>query len=201
RRVFEEVAEMSRAIPHRDLAIQWDIAPEMVEFDTISERPEAARELFASGATRDELVDGIVRAAGSVPAGVELGLHLCYGDPGHKHIYEPKDTGPAVDFANRLASQIGRPIAWVHIPVPRGRADHDYFAPLAGLKLQPGTELYLGLVHFTDGLEGAKRRVAAASGVISDFGIATECGLGRRRPDTISELLRLHREIAELRTD
>ncbi|MBV8451855.1 MAG: hypothetical protein JOZ29_06230 [Deltaproteobacteria bacterium] len=64
--------------------------------------------------------------------------------------------------------------------------------------LQPGTELYLGLVHLTDGLEGAKRRVAAASGVISDFGIAAECGLGRHQPDTIGRLLRLHREIAAL---
>jgi hypothetical protein len=27
-----------------------------------------------------------------VPAEVELGLHLCYGDPGHKHVVEPKDT-------------------------------------------------------------------------------------------------------------
>ncbi len=198
RRMFEEVDEMARAIPHRDLAIQWDIAPDMIEFDTVSERPEAMRKLFAAGATRDEIVAGIARAADSVPADVEMGLHFCYGDPGHKHLVEPKHTGPAVELANRLATMISRPITWVHLPVPRGRVDRDYFAPLGGLKLKPGTELYLGLVHFTDGLDGAKRRIAAASTVVSDFGIATECGMGRRKPETIRDLLRLHREIATL---
>jgi methionine synthase II (cobalamin-independent) len=198
RRMFEEIDEMARAIPHRDLAIQWDIAPDMIEFDTVSERPEAMRKLFASGATRDEIAAGIARAADSVPADVEMGLHFCYGDPGHKHLVEPKHTGPAVELANRLVTMINRPITWVHLPVPRGRADRDYFAPLAGLKLEPGTELYLGLVHFTDGLDGAKRRIAAANSVTSDFGIATECGMGRRKPETIRDLLRLHREIATL---
>jgi len=198
RRMFEELAEMARAIPARDLAIQWDIAPDMIEYDTVSERPEAMRKLFASGATRDELADGIARAADSVPAEVEMGLHLCYGDPGHKHVVEPKHTGPAVELTNRLVTQVRRPITWLHLPVPRGRADRDYFAPLAGLKLKPGTELYLGLVHFTDGLEGAKRRIAAAKSAVSDFGIATECGMGRRKPETIRDLLKLHREIAAL---
>ena len=67
-----------------------------------------------------------------------------------------------------------------------------------GLKLKPGTELYLGLVHFTDGVEGARRRLAAAKRVVTDFGVATECGLGRRTPAPIPPLLALHREVAEL---
>jgi hypothetical protein len=101
-------------------------------------------------------------------------------------------------MANRLAGMIRRKIDWIHLPVPRGRADQAYFAPLRELKLKPGTELYLGLVHFTDGLEGAKGRLNAAKSAVSDFGIATECGLGRRSPSTIPALLKLHREIAEL---
>jgi hypothetical protein len=198
RRMLAEVDEMARAIPHRDLAIQWDIAPEMVEFDTISERSEAIRQIFNSGMPGDELLAAIVRVSDHVPADVELGLHLCYGDPGHKHVVEPKNTAPAVEMANRLTSAIRRPTTWVHIPVPRGRDDDAYFAPLRELKLKPDTELYLGLVHLTDGLEGTKRRVAAAKRVVKDFGVATECGFGRRSPGTIPGLLELHREIAEL---
>jgi hypothetical protein len=198
RRMFEEVAQIASAIPEGDLAIQWDIAPDMLEYDTVSPRPEAMRNLFTSGASPDELVAGVARAADSVPAGVEMGLHFCYGDPGHKHIVEPVHAGPAVEMANRAAAMIRRPINWIHLPVPRGRSDEAYFAPLRELKLKPGTELYLGLVHFTDGLDGAKRRLAAAKSAVTDFGIATECGLGRRAPDTIRPLLRLHREIAEL---
>lgn len=198
RRMLAEVDEIARAIPHRDLAIQWDVCLEMVEFDTISERSEAIRQIFDSGVPGDELLAAIVRVADHVPTEIELGLHLCYGDPGHKHVVEPKHTGPAVEMTNRLSSAIRRPITWVHIPVPRGRDDDAYFAPLRGLKLKPGTELYLGLVHFTDGIEGAQRRLTAAKRVVTDFGIATECGLGRRSPGTIPSVLALHREIAGL---
>jgi len=83
------------------------------------------------------------------------------------------------------------------MPVPRDRVDDPYFSPLRNLKLKSGTELYLGLIHLTDGVEGAKRRAAAAKRVMSDFGVATECGFGRRPPETIPDLLRLHRAVAE----
>jgi hypothetical protein len=32
--------------------------------------------------------------------------------------------------------------------------------------------------------------------VVGEFGVATECGLGRRDPATIPDLLRLHAEVA-----
>jgi hypothetical protein len=51
-------------------------------------------------------------------------------------------------------------------------------------------------VHRTDGLAGAKRRLAAAQQVVTDFGIATECGFGRRPPETVPDLIDLHREVA-----
>jgi hypothetical protein len=56
-----------------------------------------------------------------------------------------------------------------------------YLAPLK--ELYPairdhGCELYLGLVHAGD-LEGTKVRVAEAQKVAPEFGVATECGLGR----------------------
>ena len=40
------------------------------------------------------------------------------------------------------------------MPVPRDRSDDAYFAPLTRLKLKPGTQLCLGLVHYTDGDRG-----------------------------------------------
>jgi len=90
-------------------------------------------------------------------------------------------------------------IDWLHMPVPRGRSDEAYFAPLRHLRLHPGTRLYLGLVHYTDGVEGARKRLMAAEKVVSDFGIATECGFGRRpRAQDIRELLGLHAQIAAL---
>jgi len=89
-----------------------------------------------------------------------------------------------------------RAIAWVHMPVPRERTDDAYFAPLRRLRLHPETELYLGLVHHTDGVEGTQRRIDAAQRAVSSFGVATECGFGRRPPETVPDLLRIHREVS-----
>ena len=81
--------------------------------------------------------------------------------------------------------------------IPRERTDDAYFAPLRELRLRSETRLYLGLVHYTDGIAGTRTRIAAAEKVVPDFGIATECGLGRRPPGTLAQLLRLHAEIAD----
>jgi hypothetical protein len=189
RRLLEELDEITRAIPHGDLAIQIDIATEMHTFLEVLELQNAY--------PIEELVEAFARLGNRVPTDVELGLHLCYGDPGHKHVREPTDTGRMVDLYHRLATAIRRPITWLHMPVPRDRDDESYFSPLHNLRLKSGTELYLGLIHLTDGIVGAKRRVAAAERVVSNFGIATECGFGRRPPDTVPELLRLHRAAVE----
>jgi hypothetical protein len=83
--------------------------------------------------------------------------------------------------------------------VPRDRSDDAYFAPLRALQLHPETRLYLGLVHYTDGVEGARQRLTAAHKVVSDFGIATECGFGRRpKSQDIRELMRRHAQVAGL---
>ena len=51
----------------------------------------------------------------------------------------------------------------------------------------------LGLIHHTDGVEGTHKRMLAANKVVQDYAIATECGMGRRPPETIQELLRIHK--------
>jgi len=144
---------------------------------------------------------GILRRLGmlgdAVPGGVEVGYHLCYGDFGHRHFKQPMDASRLVELANGVVSSVRRRINWIHIPVPRERTDEEYFRPLAGLHLKPDTELYLGLVHYTDGVEGTNRRINAAQRVRPSFGVATECGMGRRPPETIEGLLKIHAEVAD----
>ena len=82
------------------------------------------------------------------------------------------------------------------MPVPRSRTDPAYFAPLKDLRLGPETELYLGLVHFTDGAEGTRKRIKVAQKVVANFGVATECGFGRRDPATIPDLMCIHARVA-----
>ena len=93
---------------------------------------------------------------------------------------------------------VSRPVNFLHMPVPRNRSDDAYFEPLRRLKLRPETELCLGLVHYTDGVEGTKQRLATATKYADNFAIATECGFGRRDPSTIPELLRIHAAVADL---
>jgi hypothetical protein len=113
-------------------------------------------------------------------------------------VVEPTDMADMVEFANRLSRTIRRPIDLIHMPVPRNRADDAYFEPLKRLMLRPETELCLGLVHYTDGVDGTKKRLATAKKYSDKFSIATECGFGRRDPRTIPELLLIHAEVADL---
>ena len=190
-----EIDKIAAAIPHDELAIQFDVASAV--FARL-ERNEASS-YGRSKAEMQETFAGILVDLGNrVPADIDLLYHLCYGDSNHRHVIEPTDMGDMVDFANKVSQQIARPVALIHMPVPRNRTDEAYFAPLQRLKLRPETELSLGLVHYTDGVEGTKRRLATAKKFAADFSIATECGFGRRDPVTIPELLRVHAAVADL---
>jgi hypothetical protein len=79
------------------------------------------------------------------------------------------------------------------MPVPIDRDDDAFFKPFGDLRIDPATELYLGVVHAQDGVDGLERRIAAARSHIRDFGIATECGMARARtPEVVRHLLELH---------
>jgi hypothetical protein len=190
-----EIDKIAAAIPHDELAIQFDVASAV--FARL-ERNEAS----SYGRTKAEMQEKfgaiLVDLGNRVPGDIDLLYHLCYGDSGHKHVVEPTDMNDMVDFANRLSRQIKRPVQLIHMPVPRNRSDDAYFEPLNRLKLRPETELCLGLVHHTDGVPGTTQRLETAKRFASKFSIATECGFGRRDPATIPELLRIHATIADM---
>src|SRR5260370_318338 len=129
---------------------------------------------------RGGILERLLRLSRCVSPDVQLGYHFCYGDVQHRHFKEPADAGKLVDVANALAASLGRPLNWIHLPVPRERLDEAYYAPLRELRLRPETELYLGLVHHTDGVDGTVRRMEVARGFVSNFRIATECAWGLR---------------------
>jgi hypothetical protein len=193
RRLFAEIGEIAAVIPPHDLAVQWDIAVEMTQS---LDNPKGDH----TDVSFDEHADAIARALDCLPAETDGGLHLCYGDAGEdKHYVNPRDMGAMVAFHNEIAARARHAIAWLHMPVPKDRDDEAYFAPLAKLRLRPETELILGLVHRLDGIEGARRKLAAARKFAPDFGVATECGMGRYfAPETMPDVFALHRQIAEL---
>jgi hypothetical protein len=173
--MLREVERVAHTIPHHDLALQWDVCIEMVAWD--GRRANSG----AFPGMGDVFAGNFARLGGAVPGDVELGFHLCYGDLDGKHFIDPEDATKMVEMANLIVRSVDRPIAWMHLPVPIDRADDAFFQPLENLKLGPTTELYLGVVHAEDGVEGTTRRIAAARRHAPDFGIASECGISRGR--------------------
>jgi hypothetical protein len=190
-----EVDQIAAAIPHDRLAIQWDVCFELLMLEGWMP--------FPAGVDRDWIADHLVEISDAVPADIQLGYHLCFGDFGHEHVAQPTDAGRVVQLVGSFIDRVGRRVDWVHLPVPIERDDEAYFAPLENLSLPPQTELYIGLLHFRDGVDGAQRRIAAAqSCVTTPFGVATECGMGRRAEGRgggsgLVELLRLHAQTAQ----
>jgi len=185
--MIREAEAICAGIPHRDLCIQWDVCYEMIAWDG---QPQ---DFFPPiTVTHDEIIAPFPRLCAAIPDDVELGVHLCYGDFGARHAIEPQDAGKLVEIANALAKAVQHSLAYIHMPVPRGRKDEAYFKPLTGLQLSPATRLYLGVVH-ADGAEATRQRIAAAGKYVADFGIATECGMARQRtPELVQTLLDVH---------
>ena len=186
--MIREAQAICAAIPHSDLAIQWDVCLEMVAWDG---QPSIVPPIPNK---EQVLIPPLAKLCDAIPRDVEVGIHLCYGDFDAKHFIEPVDAGKMVGFANAIAAAVERPLAWMHMPVPIERDDDEFFAPLEGLHLDPDTEVYLGVVH-ADGTQATNRRVAAASRYLQNFGIATECGIARQRTvEQVEKLIRIHSE-------
>ncbi|MFZ1994932.1 MAG: hypothetical protein WAU75_12540 [Solirubrobacteraceae bacterium] len=192
RALSHEVSRIVDGIPAHRLAIQWDCPCEVGITEQVG--PPHTWTLDDAGAE-------LGRMGAMVPADVEVGYHHCYGDPpdeesGHgKHWMEPKDAGAMVRLTNAMLDHIERPVGWVHMPVPIERSDDAFFAPLSDLSLPEDTELYLGLVHFEDGVAGTQRRIETASRHAPSFGVAAECGLGRVPRAEVVPTLHIHHDV------
>jgi hypothetical protein len=193
-----DVVQLCKLIPPEDLVIQWDINWETVALEHGDHMPDAAPMQFKpNGDPMDRFLRYMRELNAQIPATVPVGMHLCYGDLHHKHFKDPANLATSVLMANKAQQVSPRPIDYVQMAVPRHRSDDAYFEPLRDLKFGGGT-VYAGLVHYTDGVEGSRKRLAAFKRYFSGpTGVATECGLGRRPADqSLTKLLEIHRDVA-----
>src|SRR5437588_3319576 len=144
-----EVQAIARALPNDRIALQWDVCQEVLAWEGYYEPGPVD--------FRTETIAVLSKIGDAVPAGIELGYHLCYGSPADEHMVQPKDTGIMVEMANAITAGVKRSIDFFHMPVPKGRTDDAYFAPLEKLELGRDTELYLGLIHHDDAQGDAAR--------------------------------------------
>jgi len=196
--LFADLERALSALPEDEVAVQWDVA---VEFGLLEGG-------FGFAAVPlDRLTPGLVRCVDRVPDGVPVGMHLCYGDYGHRHFKQPESLELQVRVVNAVSSGARRPVSWFSFTVPQDRRDAAYFTPLAGLETGPDTELAFGLVpyHPADQPEGVTadqvrlidENLAASSAGSREWSLSTECGLGRVERDEVPKLLDLHRELLE----
>jgi hypothetical protein len=197
RALFADLDTLLDRLPHDRCAVQWDVA---VEFGLLEGAmgPGSALPI-------DQITPALVRCVDRVPANVPVGLHLCYGDYGHQHFKQPESIQLQVDLVNAVAAAAQRPVSWASFTVPQARRDAGYFAPLRDLTAGQETELYFALVPYhpdvqPDGTAADQaRHIEAALGLSAagqrEWGICTECGMGRVERGDVPKLLDLHREI------
>jgi SAM-dependent methyltransferase len=183
-----ELERILEAIPHDQLALQWDTNFEfgMLEGDLPVWFPEP----------KGGILERLIRISRLVPADVELGFHFCSGHDEQVPRHVPADLGRMVEIANALAASLDRPLNWIHVPVARERDDAAFVRPLRDLRLHPETELYLGLLHPGEAESDTRRRVEVAHDTGVEFGVATPCGWGRLPPRLVPELVRAHARLS-----
>jgi hypothetical protein len=181
-----EIATIIAKIPHDELALQWDCSTELQ--DAYGGIPGHPRE----GAIERNL-DEVRALSPSIPSGVALGYHFCFGTLGGWPRFVPDDLGQAVNLANAFVAASGRRVDWIHLPV-LDRSDDAFFAPLAQLAPQ-GARVYLGAIH---NMEAFARRLATARKYLPEFGLGAYCGFGRLTPAELPAVLADHLKAVEL---
>jgi hypothetical protein len=197
RAMFADLDRLLAVVPHGDMAVQWDVA---VEFSILEEFfGPVGPYVF------DAITAALARCVDTVPAEVPVGLHLCYGDWGHQHFKQPESLALQVRVLNAVTAAAGRTVSFASFTVPQYQRGESYFTPLAELAADPDTELNFGIVPYhpaeqapgttSDQVRLIDAALAASPAGSREWGVSTECGLGRAGRDDMPVLLDLHRQI------
>ena len=192
RRPFTDatVAEISaiHAVGGDDVIFQLEIPVELV---AVARMPRALQPGVAALLAR-----GVANVARRSPSGARFGVHLCLGDMNHRALGKLRDTAPLVTLANALARAWpdDRPLEYLHAPFAAAEQPPpvapEWYAPLSGLRLKPGTRFVAGVAHEDQALEeqrGVLELIERHVG--APVGVSHSCGLGRREPEAAERAL------------
>jgi hypothetical protein len=190
-----EIKRILEAVPANDLTIQYDLAWEVVdlamgEANFFNFWPKSTFEEKLARHTAD-----IAELSRAVPDDALLGFHWCYGTWGGWPMTAMADLALCVRLSNEAVRRSARRVDYVHMPVIQ-EPDDAFFAPLAGLDIGD-TNVFLGVVHETGGMEAFRRRMDLAKKRLPSFGIAGVCGYGRIDPKDLPGVLAVHVACAE----
>ncbi len=173
-------------IPAQALSVQivfplWDLMAR-------EQRPQAQPIL------RRQAVAHLRRLIAAVSSNAEISVHFCCRD-GARYTMTPHDMAAMVDLSNHLMATASPSVALLHFPTPLRHPNDGFFRELAGLNPAGRQVLCLGLIHLSDGLEGALHRAALAARYVDGFAIAARCGFAARNTDDIPHFLDLHHQV------
>ena len=191
-----ETFQLHGALQRRDrrYRLKPGVAPDSVKFDNI---------LYGDVALRSYEIFAELKQQGIIPAHCKFQIDFV---PAHSVIwlYVQEELQRAIDTPFNEA--VLREIDKIAAAIPHGQIAIQFdvasavFARLERAQQSPygqgETELCLGLIHYTDGVDGTMRRLDVAKQRRACFSLATECGFGRRDPSTLPELLRIHADVA-----
>lgn len=172
---------MLEVIPAGELCIQIDYCTEMVHIGGTAAKlyawvPDLPREELFARYTAPDYIRGHLKG---LPDEVRIGFHICCGTMPSYPVQQLDDIGLPVDLANAIQKASGNAVDYFRLPAMVDSGD-AYFSPLA--RLDAGkAEIFLGL-ECNDGLEGMKRRMAAARKSLPEFGVAHYCGYFWNKP-------------------
>lgn len=176
------LAPFLSSIPAHDLAVQV-IYP---LWRHRSENNQASSD-SAAGAMLAELVEALPAQCGVV-------VHFCCQD-GASYKLSPADLEAMVTISNAMVARLERGADVLHFPVPLRHEDDEYFRGLAKLDERALRALSLGLIHLSDGAEGALSRIRLAQSYANTFMLAARCGFSKRTDAEIAPFLALHSEV------
>ena len=196
--LFADLDRALASLPHDRIAVQWDVA---VEFGLLEGT-------YAGAMPLEQVAPGLIRCIDHVPDDVPVGMHLCYGDYGHQHFKQPDSLAMQVRLVNALVSGARRPVNWFSFTVPQAQRNAGYFVPLRDLSAGPEAELYFALVPYypADQPRGTTAEqvrlidaaLAESGSGAREWGICTECGMGRVEAADVPALLDKHAEILQV---
>ncbi len=129
------------------------------------------------------------RVRGPVPDDVPVGMHLCYGDYGHQHFMQPESLATQVGLVNAWQPAPGGPSTAFSFTVPQATRRRGVLRPTrrppdrardrAVLRARPLPPRRPGAGHDDGTGEHIDAALAESTSGPRDWGICTECGMGR----------------------
>jgi len=106
--LIRETERIAQNVSANDLVIQWDCPIETINV--------AGRDIGRKDQSEplQRFLDSLAAVAMNVPASAFMGVHLCYGNLGERHVLEPTDLSVCVTMANAACALVGRQIDYFH---------------------------------------------------------------------------------------